>query len=47
MFTITEAPSKIDALAPEEEKKTRIVAGKFKGKIEFRDVWFRYPTRKG
>ena len=47
MFTITEAPSKIDALLPEEENKTRITVGKFLGKIEFKDVWFRYPTRKG
>ena len=44
---ITETPSKIDALRLDEESKTRIAPGKLQGKIEFRDVWFRYPSRKG
>ena len=47
MLLITETPSKIDALKPDEETKTRIISGKFQGKIEFRDVWFRYPSRLG
>ena len=47
MMQITEAPSKIDALKPDQETKKRIVEGQCKGKIEFRDVWFRYPTRLG
>lgn len=28
-------------------KSQKFDAKTFKGKIEFRDVWFRYPTRPG
>ena len=47
MFIIMESPNIIDTAAPEQEKKIRIAKGQLKGKIEFRDVWFRYPSRKG
>ena len=45
IFQIVEAPSYIDPLSPEQDKKIRIEKGSLKGKIEFRDVWFRYPSR--
>lgn len=48
IFKIIEYPSKIDAIAIDEEKdKIRIPdTEKLQGRIEFKDVWFRYPTRK-
>lgn len=37
-------PSQIDTLALDQEKgKTE---GSFSGRIEFRNVWFRYPERR-
>ena len=43
VFKIIEHPSKINAM----DDETQIDEGKeFKGKIEFKNVWFRYPTRK-
>jgi ATP-binding cassette subfamily B (MDR/TAP) protein 1 len=43
-----EHPSTINAIAIDHETdKIRIeCADQIKGKIEFRNVWFRYPTRK-
>lgn len=49
VFTITETPSDIDALATVDPACAEIVQIKdetFRGEIEFRDVWFRYPTRR-
>lgn len=42
-----EYPSQIDALGiDEEDDKRRLTSEEITGKIEFKDVWFRYPTRK-
>ena len=48
VFEYLDYPSKINALAMDEKNKgIRITEDKdILGKIEFRDVWFRYPTRK-
>lgn len=47
VFGIIEYPSKIDAIAINESlEHVRLIQGEVKGKIEFKDVWFRYPTRK-
>ena len=40
-------PSDINALEEAQKKDKKIVNPKsFMGEIEFRNVWFRYPTRK-
>mmetsp|Transcript_39029 Transcript_39029/g.59448 ORF Transcript_39029/g.59448 Transcript_39029/m.59448 type:complete len:233 (-) Transcript_39029:338-1036(-) len=43
-----EHPSKINAIAMDKDssKKRILNTSDVKGEIEFRDVWFRYPTRK-
>jgi len=47
VFKIIECPSTIDAIAINSEtNKIRIDPSKVEGRIEFKDVWFRYPTRK-
>lgn len=52
IFKIIEYPSEINAIAMDNSttaKKilnTQIFLDNIKGKIEFRNVWFRYPTRK-
>jgi ATP-binding cassette, subfamily B (MDR/TAP), member 1 len=47
VFGIIEYPSKIDAIAINESlDHVRLIQGEVKGKLEFKDVWFRYPTRK-
>lgn len=47
VFGIIEFPSKIDALAIDEDKEyVRILPENVTGKLEFKDVWFRYPTRR-
>ena len=46
ILQIIETPSKIDALASDQSEKKAIKPSQLKGKIEFRDVWFRYPTRR-
>ena len=47
IFRIIEQDSKIDAIEMDEKKAGKdIDFDKIQGKIEFRDVWFRYPTRK-
>jgi len=45
IYKITDTPSKIDVLAPERSQKRSIDVDAFRGQIEFRDVWFRYPAR--
>jgi len=47
VFKMIENPSSIDAIAIDEDStKQKLDLDSVKGKIEFRDVWFRYPTRK-
>jgi ATP-binding cassette subfamily B (MDR/TAP) protein 1 len=43
IFTITDTPTKINAIEVAEGSVE--VPETFKGSIEFRDVWFRYPMR--
>ena len=45
VFKIIDYPSRIDARAS-EEKGIKVNMSTFVGKIEFKDVWFRYPRRK-
>ena len=45
VFTYIDIPSKINAVDI-PEKSLEIDAATFKGEIELKDVWFRYPTRK-
>ena len=45
MFQTIKRPSQIDALAPGQASATPIAAD-FSGRIEFKDVWFRYPERR-
>lgn len=47
MYEIIATPSPIDPLASDQLNKKSIVKGNLKGKIEFRNVWFRYPSRRG
>jgi len=42
IFKIIERPTQIDALAP---AKPNVPDETSIGTIEFKDVWFRYPTR--
>ena len=44
IYSTIDLPSKIDALAVSQITAMPVPA-KFKGEIEFRDVWFRYPSR--
>ena len=54
IFKITETPSEIDPMEElpktyfetEPKKNVPIIPEEFRGEIEFRDVWFRYPTRR-
>lgn len=46
VFKIMEYPSQIDAVGEDGANKIRLNLDQVKGKIEFRNVWFRYPTRK-
>jgi ABC-type multidrug transport system fused ATPase/permease subunit len=43
IFKMIDTPTKIDAMTEESGNEIDIEA--FKGKIEFRNVWFRYPTQ--
>ena len=45
IFLIMRKPSKVDPLSDETKAATPVPANTFRGEIEFRDVWFRYPTR--
>lgn len=40
-----DVPSEINAMEAKSDKRT-VAPSSFKGEIEFRNVWFRYPTRK-
>jgi len=40
-----DVPSEINAMEAQVAKRS-VDPSSFKGEIEFRDVWFRYPTRK-
>ena len=48
IFKIIESPSEINAIEMDKDssKKRLLDKSEIKGKIEFKDVWFRYPTRK-
>jgi ATP-binding cassette subfamily B (MDR/TAP) protein 1 len=48
IFEIVDFPSSIDAVAIDsEQEKIRIKnVEEVNGKVEFQNVWFRYPTRK-
>ena len=47
IFKIIDEPSPINAIEMDKLKNKKIVSKEdFKGKIEFKNVWFRYPTRK-
>lgn len=49
IFRVIELPSTINAVEMDEgnkDSKKRIDIENVKGAIEFKDVWFRYPTRK-
>jgi ABC-type multidrug transport system fused ATPase/permease subunit len=47
IFKIIEHPSSINAVEMNEDKsKVSINSDEINGHIEFKDVWFRYPTRK-
>ena len=49
IFRVIELPSTINAVEMDEgnkDNKKRIDFENVKGAIEFKDVWFRYPTRK-
>jgi ATP-binding cassette, subfamily B (MDR/TAP), member 1 len=46
IFKMINTPSKIDALADDEESKNKTETSEnFRGEIEFKNVWFRYPSR--
>lgn len=45
VFYIIARPSKIDVSSEETKNAKKVPAEGFKGEIEFKDVWFRYPTR--
>jgi ATP-binding cassette subfamily B (MDR/TAP) protein 1 len=48
IFKIIEHPSAINAIAIDEDKTKILIKDleSIEGRIEFKDVWFRYPTRK-
>lgn len=46
IFAFIDDPSKIDAPSMTEKKEGKMINPEtVKGKVEFREVWFRYPTR--
>lgn len=45
VFSIIDIPSKINPVEIPKEKKI-INKETFRGEIEFKDVWFRYPSMK-
>ena len=45
IFQIVDRPTEIDAIDVDEDNCTKIEKSYFQGKIEFKDVWFRYPSR--
>jgi len=47
VFSIIERPSRIDVAGEDQKSATRIDRETFRGEIEFKDVWFRYPNPAG
>jgi ABC-type multidrug transport system fused ATPase/permease subunit len=45
IFTIMDTPSEIDAIKPDPFSHKISEDKAFEGEIEFKDVWFRYPSR--
>ena len=45
IFYMMKRPSKIDVLSEETQAAKPVPEAGFNGEIEFKDVWFRYPTR--
>jgi len=45
IFKMINTPSTIDAMASDEESKDKTKIEEFRGEIEFKNVWFRYPSR--
>lgn len=45
IFKIVMQPSLIDVQDENQENKVTLSEGELRGEIEFRNVWFRYPTR--
>lgn len=45
IFKMINTPSKIDALADDDKKVSAKTDENFRGEIEFKNVWFRYPSR--
>lgn len=45
IFNFIDEGSRINPLEAENESEEKIDDSKFTGTIEFKDVWFRYPTR--
>lgn len=46
VYSVVDRPSFIDALGAEQDRAVPVPAEGFRGEIEFRDVWFRYPTAR-
>lgn len=46
IFKIMQRPSAIDVMSEDVSKSKDVSPINFEGSIEFRDVWFRYPTRR-
>ena len=45
IYSTIDVASKIDVMAQDQAQARQIVPSTFKGEIEFKEVWFRYPTR--
>lgn len=45
IFKMINTPTTIDAMATDEESKDKTQFKEFEGQIEFKNVWFRYPSR--
>lgn len=45
IFKMINTPTTIDAMASDEESKGKTKFDEFRGEIEFKNVWFRYPSR--
>ena len=46
VFRMMLVPSEIDTLGADQEKAKPVSQSGLSGKIELKDVWFRYPTRR-
>ena len=47
IYAIIDRPSKIDVMAEAQNNRQPLPEEGFRGEIEFKDVWFRYPTHLG